>query len=223
VAVLTGDQVIQILDQTVDWYRTLGTQQQTASQPSDLLILYANQQTAAQVVGLAFDIARANAELLSSEASSAQSATDNAASSSQVLVAEQKKLQAQHLTIQSEMDGVRRQIAASAAGSKPDLDSKLSELQGELDMLDARKNLLDTMAQFVMLQPPPARAPPPRRRPCLPTAPPPRRVAASGNWRPTCSSCRTKSAPSRRSTAIRLRSRKPSSRFAARRSGSSSR
>jgi len=148
VSVLTGDQVIQILDQTVEWYRTLGTQQQTASQPSDLLILYANQQTAAQVVALAFDIARANAELLSSEASSTQSA-DTAASSSQALVAQQKKLQAQHLTIQTQMDGVRRQIAASAAGSKPDLDGKLSELQGELDMLDARKNLLDTMAQFV--------------------------------------------------------------------------
>jgi small-conductance mechanosensitive channel len=148
VSVLTGDQVIQILDQTVEWYRTLGTQQQTASQPSDLLILYANQQTAAQVVALAFDIARANAELLSSEASNAQTAADTA-STSQALLAQQKKLQSQHLSIQTEMDGVRRQIAASAAGGKPDLAGKLSELQGELDMLDARKNLLDTMAQFV--------------------------------------------------------------------------
>ena len=148
VSVLTGDQVVQILDQTVEWYRTLGTQQQTASQPSDLLILYANQQTASQVVGLAFDIARANAELLSSEASSGQSAAETA-SSSQALIAQQKKLQAQRLTIQTEMDADRRQIAASQTGSKPDLDGKLSELQGELDMLDARKNLLDTMAQFV--------------------------------------------------------------------------
>jgi small-conductance mechanosensitive channel len=148
VSVLTGDQVVQILDQTVEWYRTLGTQQQTASQPSDLLILYANQQTASQVVGLAFDIARANAELLSSEASSGQSAADTT-SSSQALIAQQKKLQAQRLTIQTEMDADRRQIAASQTGSKPDLDGKLSELQGELDMLDARKNLLDTMAQFV--------------------------------------------------------------------------
>src|ERR1039457_1864100 len=98
VSVLTGDQVVQILDQTVEWYRTLGTQQQTASQPSDLLILYANQQTASQVVGLAFDIARANAELLSSEASSGQSAADTT-SSSQALIAQQKKLQAQRLTI----------------------------------------------------------------------------------------------------------------------------
>jgi len=58
VAVLNGNQIIQILDQTVQWYRTLGAQQQSSSQPSDLLIYYANQQTASQVVALAFDIAR---------------------------------------------------------------------------------------------------------------------------------------------------------------------
>ncbi|HEY5265021.1 MAG TPA: hypothetical protein VIJ37_08505, partial [Steroidobacteraceae bacterium] len=49
VSVLTGEQVIQILDETVDWYRTLGTQQQNATQPSDLLILFANRQTADKV------------------------------------------------------------------------------------------------------------------------------------------------------------------------------
>ena len=38
VSVLTGEQVVQILDQTVEWYRTLGTQQQAASQPSDCLL-----------------------------------------------------------------------------------------------------------------------------------------------------------------------------------------
>src|ERR1035438_10356860 len=78
VAVLTGAQVVQILDDTVDWYRTLGTQQQNATQPSDLLILFANRQTADKVVGLAFDIARANAELLSSEASAGQAADASA-------------------------------------------------------------------------------------------------------------------------------------------------
>src|SRR3981189_360573 len=73
-AVLTGEQVVQILDETVDWYRTLGIQQQHATQPSDLLILFANRQTADKVVALAFEIARANAELLSSEASTGQTA-----------------------------------------------------------------------------------------------------------------------------------------------------
>src|SRR5687768_13810250 len=66
-AVMTGDQVVQILDETVNWYRTLGAQQEAAPQPSDLLILYANRQTADKVVALAFEIARANAELLASD------------------------------------------------------------------------------------------------------------------------------------------------------------
>ena len=144
VSVLTGDQVVQILDDTVDWYRTLGAQQQTATQPSDLLILYANQQTADKVIGLAFEIARANAELLSSEASEADTATDST-SSAQALSEQQKRLDAQHKAIEDEIAADRKLVA----GGKTDLAEKLSELQGELDMLSARKNLLDTMSQFV--------------------------------------------------------------------------
>ena len=78
VSPLTAEQLVQILDQTVDWYRTLGVQQQSATQPSDLLLLYANRQTADNVVRLAFQIARANAELLSSEAGVKKEAADSA-------------------------------------------------------------------------------------------------------------------------------------------------
>jgi small-conductance mechanosensitive channel len=148
VSVLTGDQIVQILDETVDWYRTLGTQQQSANQPSDLLILYANRQTADKVIGLAFEIARANAELLSSEANSASTAGDVAASP-QALNDEQKKLDVQRRAIQTEMETDRQRRTASSKAGLADLDAKLSELQGELDMINARKNLLDTMAQFV--------------------------------------------------------------------------
>ena len=144
VSVLTGDQVVQILDETVDWHRTLGAQQQSATQPSDLLILYANQQTADKVIGLAFEIARANAELLSSEASSVQAPTE-AVSTAQALSEQQKRLDAQRKAIQDEIEADRKLVA----GGKTELAAKLSELQGELDMIDARKNLLDTMSQFV--------------------------------------------------------------------------
>ncbi len=71
-AVMTAEQVVEILDETVDWYRTLGTQQLAATQPSDLLILYANRQAADKVMAIAFEIARANAELLSSEMGAAR-------------------------------------------------------------------------------------------------------------------------------------------------------
>jgi small-conductance mechanosensitive channel len=140
VAVLNGNQIVQILDETVQWYRTLGAQQQNSSQPSDLLIYYANQQTAGQVVALAFDIARANAELLSSEASSESTVADNP-SAAQAADALQRKLKAQQQTIQAEM--------ATGTGSAAERQAKHSELQGELDMINARLNLLDNMQQFL--------------------------------------------------------------------------
>src|SRR6202795_599507 len=101
VSILTADQVIQILDETVDWYRTLGTQQQNATQPSDLLILFANRQTADKVVALAFEIARANAELLSSEAAAGQTAD---ASSAQALTRQRAELTAKQKSIEDEID-----------------------------------------------------------------------------------------------------------------------
>jgi len=144
VSILTADQVIQILDETVDWYRTLGTQQQNATQPSDLLILFANRQTADKVVALAFEIARANAELLSSEAAAGQTAD---ASSPQALNRQRADLDAKQKSIEDEMAADRRRAVAGKAG--PALDATLLELQGELAMVAARKNLLDTMADFV--------------------------------------------------------------------------
>src|ERR1700735_4375619 len=53
-APMSAAEVIQMLDATVDWYRTLGIQQQIADEPSDLLSLAENRQIANQVVGLAF-------------------------------------------------------------------------------------------------------------------------------------------------------------------------
>jgi small-conductance mechanosensitive channel len=136
-SVLTAPQVIQILDDTVEWYRTLGTQQQNASQPSDLLILFANRQTADKVVGLSFQIARANAELLSSEANAAQAAAD--ASLPWALTQQQAQLDAQRQSIQREMAADRSTRGGAA---------KVSELQSELAVVDARKNLLNNLADF---------------------------------------------------------------------------
>ena len=105
-----------------------------------------NRQTAEKVVALAFEIARANAELLSSEANAAQG--DAAPSSQQALDQQKKQIDAQRQSIQDELDADRRRAAASGK-ARSQIEAKLPELQGELAMVDARKNLLDTMADFV--------------------------------------------------------------------------
>ncbi len=147
-APMTAEQVIKVLDETVDWYRTLGIQQQTASEPSDLLVLYDNRQTATQAVRLAFDIARANAELLAAEPSTASNAGGNAPSS-QSLTQLQQKQDAQAQAVQTGLQSARQSLATGKQKNRSDLQAKISELQGELDLISARKNLLNTMAEFV--------------------------------------------------------------------------
>ena len=141
-AVMTGEQVIHILDETVDWYRMLGVQQQSATQPSDLLILYANRQSADRVVGLAFEVARANADLLSSQAELKQ---DNAPDPS---LKNQKELDARRSAIQAEISTAQKQLAESPPAAQAALRSKLAELQSELELLSARRNLLSTMIEL---------------------------------------------------------------------------
>lgn len=148
-AVMTGDRVIQILDETVDWYRTLGVQQQSASQPSDLLILYANRQIADQVVGLAFELARANAELLSSEADVARKAAAEAASTPLAMQRVQQQLDGRRTEIQAEIVAMQRRLAAAPKSQEAELRAKVSELQSELDLVNARRNLHGSMSQFI--------------------------------------------------------------------------
>jgi small-conductance mechanosensitive channel len=146
-AVMTGEQVMRILDETVDWYRTLGAQQQSATQPSDLLILYANRQIADRVIRLAFELARANAELLSSEAEVAQKA-GNAASSPQALQRVQQQLDERRAEIQADIASVQRRRAAAPKAQREELQARLSELQSELDLVNARRNFHGSMSQF---------------------------------------------------------------------------
>jgi small-conductance mechanosensitive channel len=145
-APMTGPQVIQLLDQTVNWYRTLGIQQQAATEPSDLLILYDNRQTAGHVMGLAFDIARANAEILAKQP--APKDTGDGPASSQTLSQLQAKFTAQGASIQTEMESDQHQLARARAKQKTDLQAKISELQAELQLVNARKSLLSTLSTF---------------------------------------------------------------------------
>ena len=147
-AVMTGEQVIRILDETVDWYRTLGAQQQWATQPSDLLILYANRQIADRVIGLAFDLARANAELLSSEAEVAQKAAADTASSPQAMQRVQQQLDARRAELQAEITSLQRGLAARPKAQGGEVQARISQLQSELDLVNARRNLYSSIAQF---------------------------------------------------------------------------
>jgi small-conductance mechanosensitive channel len=149
-AVMTGEQVVQILDETVDWYRTLGAQQQSSTQPSDLLILYANRQTADKVINLAFEIAHANAELLSSEADlAAKESAEDGGASRHGLAELQKQLDERRQSLQTEIAALQKELPTATKDQKSEIEAKLGETQSELDLVNARRNMTTTMSQFV--------------------------------------------------------------------------
>jgi hypothetical protein len=140
---MTAEQVISVLDQTVDWYRTLGIQQKAANEPSDMLILYDNRQTADKVVALAFDVARANAQMLDSTVSTRPS--DVAGTSSQALQQLKRKLDAQSASVQAELAAERLKLKGSKS-ARVQVQAKIDELQSELDLVNTKQNILATMA-----------------------------------------------------------------------------
>ena len=142
-APLSGPQIIQMLDQTIEWYRTLAIQQQAANQPSDLFILYDNRQTANRVIGLAFDIARADTELLARVGDAPASGTRNAVT--QPIIELRSRFGRQLDAVQAELQEARRQLPQASGQRAVDLQAKLSELQGELDLFTARQSLVTTM------------------------------------------------------------------------------
>lgn len=145
-AVMSAAQVIEVLDETVDWYRMLGTQQQAAAQPSELLILYANRQAADRVMATAFEIARANAELLSSEAGAARARVEEASPES--LTNTRKRLDAQRADLQAQIDVARAGLASTPRADRAQPQARIDVLQGQLDLVNARRNLLANMSQF---------------------------------------------------------------------------
>jgi small-conductance mechanosensitive channel len=140
---MTGAQVIQLLDQTIDWYRSLGIQQQTANEPSDLLILYDNRQTASRVLALAFEIARADADMLATQPVADSGANTDAASQS--LLQLQGKFAAQSSSAQAELADAQRSLGSARGNDAVKQKAKISELQGELDLINTRKTLLATL------------------------------------------------------------------------------
>jgi small-conductance mechanosensitive channel len=135
--------IIQMLDETIDWYRTLGVQQQAATEPSDMLFLYDNRQTAGQVMALAFDLARVNAEELAKQPS-----PNSASAAPQPLNQLQNKFAAQGQAVQAELESDRHQLAGGQPDHNPELQAKISELQGELDLINARRTLLGSLSAF---------------------------------------------------------------------------
>jgi small-conductance mechanosensitive channel len=148
---VSPDKLIQFLNQSITLYHQTTIQQQIATEPQEQLLLYDNKQLANQVVQLAFDFARAQVDAMSSAPASNQTSTANATSGStqydsmrRMLATLDKQLQ----DTQAESQSDAQQLAHTTGAKHTQLQSQISELQGEIALAQARRDAVRSLLQF---------------------------------------------------------------------------
>ncbi len=145
-AAITGEQIISFLNQTIVWSRQVSAEQQLATEPSDTLFLNDSRQTSDQVVRLAFEFARAQAQ--AGQTGTGNAAAQGGASQYQRLVDSSNTADQKVKSLQQELDGFRQQLLTATGRKRATLQALISETEGELALYQTRRDTLRNMLQF---------------------------------------------------------------------------
>jgi small-conductance mechanosensitive channel len=145
-----SQEVIQFLNQTINWYRELALERQIATEPSDVLVVNDNRQVADQVVRFAFDFARAEAQWRTDQAGSNETKSQSGGPSQyQSLLQLSAKLDNQVRELDGELQSLRQKLETASGPKRRDLQSNISEVQSEADLTNARRDAIRSMVEFV--------------------------------------------------------------------------
>jgi small-conductance mechanosensitive channel len=141
-------QITQYLDQTVAWYRGLVVQQEIATDPADLALVADNRAVTDQIVRLGFQFARSAASLLTRQ-DDADQPQAGPAGQYESLMQLQSRLDKQAQDTQAGLDADRAKLASSADKERQTLQSQIAQLEGQLQLVNARRDAVHTMLEFV--------------------------------------------------------------------------
>jgi small-conductance mechanosensitive channel len=142
-----ASQIIQYLNQTLEWHRQISTEEQLATEPPDTLFVSDNKQLDVEIVRLSFDFARAAAAL--QPGATLDTGSDVQPSRYRALQKSAAAAQAEVKQTQQEIAPLREQIASATGRKQRDLQIQMDELQSELALAQTRSNTLRDMMQFV--------------------------------------------------------------------------
>ena len=146
-------EVIVYLDQVISWYRHSMADQQLASEPSDILFVNDDRQIAEQVVRLAFDFARADAQLLAATPSAGTSAQQQEQTSGanryQALINMASRADQQVKQAQGDLESLRNRLLYANGRTRRTIESAIAETQSELQLAQTRREVAQGMLEFV--------------------------------------------------------------------------
>jgi small-conductance mechanosensitive channel len=146
-ALPAGQDIVAYLNQSIDWHRRIGAEEQVASDTADESFLDDDKQIAVQVLRLSFDFARVAAQ---AGAGITQPAADTQmqVSPQQALVASLGRAQTDLKETQAELATTREKLATATAKQRRLLQATVDELEAEVNLSQARVDALGDMMQF---------------------------------------------------------------------------
>jgi small-conductance mechanosensitive channel len=141
--------ILQFLDQTINWYRQIDVERQIAKEPDDVIAVNDDRPLADQIVRIAFDFARAAEDLTAPSSTKSDQPQNPEDAHYQSLVQLAAKLDQQIQQSQTELESDRQKAATSTGGKRRELEATIGELQSEIDLANARRDIIRNMADFV--------------------------------------------------------------------------
>jgi small-conductance mechanosensitive channel len=147
-----ADGVIKMLNQTVTWYHFIAAEREIVSTPADAAFVNDNARAADQIVRLAFEFARSEAKRADKRANPPTNGDEEqpeTVSQYDALRDMERKLDARTQQSQQEIESLRKQLDAATGSKRRDIQSDISETQSELQLFEARRDVVHTMVEFV--------------------------------------------------------------------------
>lgn len=143
---LDQQQIIQFLNRTIGWYEDSAVVQQAATTPGDMI--YAVDGRADQILRLSFEFAHAAAQFAANPASGANSASP-VDSHRQGLAQAAAKVEDQYNRNRSEIDALRQRLQSASPRERKALESQIAEVESESALLQARRDAIQSVLQFM--------------------------------------------------------------------------
>jgi len=141
--------VLEFLGKTIDWYHQLALERQIATDPASMVTVNDNEQLAGEVVRLAFEFARAQVKNTPKQNTPGAAQQNTGSERSQSLMQLSTKLDNQIKQTQSDLESLRQKLATASPKQRQSILSSIAETQSELDLVNARRDAIRSMADFV--------------------------------------------------------------------------
>lgn len=145
--------VISFLQQSVEWYRHLPVEQQSATEPGDVSFVNDDRRLADQVIRLSFEFALADADFQSRAGvagnESAAQTGFSAQSGHQSLLDMAARADQQVKQLQDELVSWRQKLETANSRDRKGIEANIAETQSELQLAETRRDVLRNMVQFV--------------------------------------------------------------------------